>query len=110
MHSQCLGQGGNMATYGKHKYSVAESGNLSIGQSGFKELVAAGNTGNGNFCAFLITGEEESDHAVVAATCHIGDDMTACKFRVGQLVYGAFNKITVTSPADADVHVLCYYG
>ena len=96
--------------YGLNAYTVQEGMNAQIGQAGFKELTAAGNTGDGNFCAFLITGEAATDHAVVAATCHTGDNMTACKFRVGQIVYGAFNKITVTSPSDADVHVLCYYG
>ena len=95
---------------GIHKYTVAESNNLQLGQNGFKELVAAGNTGDGTFCAFYVTGEVDTDHAIVAATCHIGDDMTACKFKAGTLVYGAFKKITVTSPSDADVHVLCYYG
>ena len=99
-----------MATYGKHKYSVAESGNLSIGQSGFKALVSAGNTGDGNFCAFLVTGSGASDQATVAATCHIGDDLVACNFTTGTLVYGAFKKITFSAPTDTDVHLLCYYG
>ena len=110
MHSQCLGQGGNMATYGKHKYSVAESGNLSIGQNGFKELVSAGNTGDGNFMAFYVTGSNADDQATIAATTHVGDDMTACNFTTGSLVYGPFKKITMSSPTAADVHVLCYRG
>ena len=48
--------------------------------------------------------------ATIAATTHIGDDMTACIFTSGSLVYGPFKKITMSSPTDADVHVLCYKG
>ena len=97
-----------------HKYTVQEAVNLKIGQNGFKELTAAGNTGDGIFCAFYVTGkgttDSVDDQATIAATCHTGDDMTACIFTSGSLVYGAFKKITMSSPTDADVHVLCYYG
>tara|TARA_R110000824_G_scaffold51753_4_gene144093 strand:- start:385 stop:681 length:297 start_codon:yes stop_codon:yes gene_type:complete len=95
---------------GIHKYTVSESNNLKLGQNGFKELTGAGNTGDGTFVAFYVTGKAVDDEAVVAATCHAGDDMTACIFTSGSLVYGAFKKITMSSPTDADVHVLCYYG
>ena len=110
MHSQCLEQEDNMATVGIHKYTVAESNNLKLGQNGFKELTAAGNTGDGTFCAFFVTGKGADDDCTLAATTHKVDDMTACKFTTGSLVYGAFKKITMSSPTDADVHVLCYYG
>ena len=93
-----------------HKYTVAEATNLQLGQNGFKELDSAGNTGDGTFCAFYVTGAAAADVATVAATCHVGDDMTATPFLQGTLVYGAFKKITMSSPTDADVHVLCYYG
>ena len=101
-------------TAGLHKYTVAEATNLQLGQNGFKELTSAGNTGDGTFCAFYVTGkgttDSVDDQATIAATCHIGDDMTACIFTSGSLVYGAFKKITMSSPTDADVHVLCYHG
>jgi hypothetical protein len=93
-----------------HKYTVAEGVNLQLGQNGFKELDSAGNTGDGNFCAFLVTGAEAADVATVAATCHAGDDLTATPFLAGTIVYGSFKKITMSSPTDAEVHVLCYYG
>ena len=99
-----------MATAGLHKYTVSESNNLKLGQNGFKELDSAGNTGDGTFCAFLVTGAEAADVATKAATTHIGDDMTATPILAGTLVYGAFKRITMSSPTDADVHVLCYYG
>ena len=95
---------------GIHKYTVAESNNLKLGQNGFKELDSAGNTGDGHFCAFLVTGAAAADVATIAATTHIGDAMTATPILAGTLVYGAFKKITMSSPTDADVHVLCYYG
>ena len=95
---------------GIHKYTVAESNGLKLGQGGFTELDSAGNTGDGTFCAFLVTGAEAADVATVAATCHIGDDLTATPFLAGTIVYGAFKKITMSSPTDADVHVLCYRG
>jgi len=96
--------------YGLNSYTVQEGMNAQIGQAGFKALVSAGNTGDGNFCAFLVTGSGASDQATVAATCHVGDDMVACNFITGTIVYGAFKKITFSAPTDADVHVLCYYG
>tara|TARA_R100000781_G_scaffold37859_1_gene26709 strand:- start:986 stop:1285 length:300 start_codon:yes stop_codon:yes gene_type:complete len=99
-----------MATTGLHKYTVAEATNLQLGQNGFKELDSAGNTGDGTFCAFQVTGGAADDVATVAATCHIGDALTATPFLAGTIVYGAFKKITMSSPTDADVHVLCYYG
>ena len=97
-------------TAGLHKYTVAESNNLLLGQNGFIELDSAGNTGDGYFCAFYVTGAAAADVATVAATCHTGDGLTATPFLAGSMVYGAFKKITMSSPTDADVHVLCYYG
>ena len=99
-----------MPQYGIHRYTSEESNNLQIGQNGFKELTSAGNTGDGTFCAFYVTGKDPADEATIEATCHTGDDMTACIFTSGSLVYGAFKKITMSSPTDPDVHVLCYYG
>ena len=95
---------------GIHKYTVAEGVGLQLGQAGFKELTVAGNTGDGTFCPFYVTGSNADDQATIAATTHVGDDMTACNFTTGSLVYGPFKKITMSSPTDADVHVLCYYG
>ena len=95
---------------GIHKYTVAEGVGLQLGQAGFKELTSAGNTGDGTFAAFYITGSNADDQATIAATTHVGDDMTACNFTTGSLVYGPFKKITMSSPTDANVHVLCYYG
>tara|TARA_A100001201_G_C3993777_1_gene172412 strand:+ start:87 stop:389 length:303 start_codon:yes stop_codon:yes gene_type:complete len=96
--------------YGLNSYTVQESNNLKLGQAGFKELTAAGNTGDGNFVAFQVTGAAAADVATVAATTHIGDDLTATPFLAGSIVYGPFKKITMSSPTDADVHVICYYG
>jgi len=99
---------------GKHKgiqnYTVQESNNLLLGQLGFKELTAAGNTGDGHFVAFYVTGKATSDDCTIEATTHVGDDLTACKFKTNSLVYGPFKKITMSSPTDGDVHVICYYG
>ena len=99
---------------GKHKgiqqYTVQESNNLLLGQLGFKELSSAGNTGDGNFVAFQVTGAAASDVAIVGATTHTGDDLTATPFLAGSIVYGPYNKITMSSPTDAEVHVICYYG
>ena len=101
-------------TSGLHRYTVQEAQNATLGQAGFTELTAAGNTGDGDFVAFYVTGkgttDSVDDQATIAATTHIGDDMTACIFTSGSLVYGPFKKITMSSPTDADVHVLCYHG
>ena len=95
---------------GIREYGGEESGNVALGQLGFKELTTAGNTGDGNFVAFKVIGASATDTATIAATCHQGDDLTATPFLAGEIVWGAFKKITMTSPTDSDVHVLCYYG
>ena len=95
---------------GIHKYTVAEGVGLQLGQAGFKELTSAGNTGDGTFCAFYVTGDDAGNLVTVAATTHTGDNLTATPFLVGSLVYGPFKKITTTSHTDTEVHVLCYYG
>ena len=101
--------------YGLNSYTVQESNNAILGQAGFKELDSAGNTGDGNFIAFQIIGPghedgEDADQATVGATCYVGDDLTATALAIGTIIYGPFKKITMSSPTDADVHVLCYYG
>jgi len=92
------------------KYTAAEGSNIKLGQNGFKELDSAGSTGDGDFVAFLITGAAVTDKATIAATTHMGDDLTATPFLSKSLVYGPFKNITMSSPTDGDVHVLCYYG
>ena len=97
--------------YGLNSYTVQESNNAILGQAGFKELDSAGNTGDGNFIAFQIIGPGTVDDvATVGATCHVGDDLTATSLMTGTIIYGPFKKITMSSPTDADVHVLCYKG
>ena len=76
--------------YGVQKYTVQESNNLKLGQNGFKELASAGNTGDGNFVAFYVTGAVATDVATIAATSHVGDDLTATPFLAGSIVYGPF--------------------
>lgn len=95
---------------GIHSYTVAEGINLRLGQKGFKELTSAGNTGDGTFCAFFVTGASAGDDVTISATCHIGDDMTEAKVISGSWVYGSFKKITTSAHSSGDVHVLCYYG
>ena len=92
------------------KYTVAESNNLLLGGNGIEELTSAGSSASGNFIAFYVTGAAATDKCTVAATCHIGDNLTATPVLQGTLVYGPFRQITMSSPTDADVHVLCYYG
>ena len=95
---------------GLQEFTGDESGNIALGQLGFKELTVAGNTGDGNFVAFKIIGAAATDTCVIEATCHQGDDLTSTTFLAGEIIWGAFKKITMSSPTDADVHVLCYYG
>ena len=99
-----------MAHKGIRQYGGEEGGNVALGQLGFKELLVAGNTGDGNFVAFKVIGATATDVCTVAATCHQGEDLTATPFLAGEMVWGAFNKITMSAPTDAEVHLLCYHG
>ena len=38
------------------------------------------------------------------------DDLTGTTIMSGEIIWGPFKKITMSSPTDGDVHVLCYYG
>ena len=98
-----------MAHKGIYQYSGDEGSNVALGQLGFKELTSAGNTGDGNFVAFKVIGAESTDTCTVAATCHQGDDFTGTTIMAGEIIWGPFKKITMSSPTDGDVHVLCYY-
>ena len=99
-----------MAHKGIREYGGEESGNVALGQLGFKELTATGNTGDGNFVAFKVIGASAADTATIAAVCYQGDNLTATPFIAGEIIWGPFKRITVSAVTDADVHVLCYYG
>ena len=45
----------------------------------------------------------------LALECHQGDDVTLTGVVTGELLYGAFKKIT-TSTQGTNVDVLCYHG
>ena len=117
-----------MAHRGIMQYSGDEGSNIALGQLGFKELIpSSGTSGSGNigtsgdktgdtlFVAIKVVGQASVDFlsddfiTITAESLH-GDDLTACIFTAGSLVYGPFKKITMSSPTDGDVHVLCYYG
>jgi Tfp pilus assembly protein PilV len=105
-----------MAHKGIRQFQGDESGNIALGQLGFKilDLAHATNdedTGDGHFVAFKVVGGADSaDTADIEATVHQGDPLTNRKFLVGDIVWGAFKKITCTAKSDTSVAILCYYG
>ena len=105
-----------MAHKGIRQFQGDESGNVALGQLGFKILNQGDTgtsvaTGNGHFVAFKVVGGADSaDTADVSATVHQGDALASKKFLVGDIVWGAFKNITNASRSEATVAILCYYG
>ena len=105
-----------MAHRGIRQYNGDESGNVGLGQLGFKVLASStDSTGDGNFFMIkVLGGAAAADVVRIAVTTHHGDGSagTAINFDdvlTGEVIYGCFKNITITTPG-ADVQVLCYYG
>ena len=101
---------------GIRQYQGDESGNVGLGQLGFKVLDTSGeSTGDGNFFMIKVLGGLSTAEVVrIAVTTHQGDGSTGSAINLddvltGEVVYGCFKNITITTPG-TDVKVLCYYG
>tara|TARA_R110001583_G_scaffold60762_3_gene180211 strand:- start:498 stop:803 length:306 start_codon:yes stop_codon:yes gene_type:complete len=98
-----------MSHRGIRQYAGDETGNVGLGQLGFKVISSAGNSGDGNFAMIKVIGGAADVHVDIALVTHLGDDVTINDVVTGELLYGPFKKITTTNH-DADIDVLCYYG
>ena len=105
-----------MAHKGIRQFQGDESGNIALGQLGFKildgtHLTNDEDTGDGHFVAFkVIGGVDSADTAEIEATVHQGEALTGRNFLVGDIVWGTFKKITCTAKSESTIAVLCYYG
>ena len=97
-----------MAHKGIREYSGEESGNVALGQLGFKVLTGSTNTGDGNFVAFKVIGGAATLTAAITTTVHIGDALVITAL-TGEIIWGPFKRITVGA-VGSGVKVLCYYG
>ena len=91
------------------KYNVQEINNIALGQLGFKAITSAGNTGDGNFFMIKVIGGAATVTVDLALESHQGDDVNINDVLTGEVIYGAFKKITTTNQ-HANIDVLCYYG
>ena len=98
-----------MAHKGIRQYQGDESGNIGLGQLGFKALVGAGNTGDGNFFMIKVLGGAATVDVDIDCTCHQGDALSINNVLTGEVIYGAFKKVTISN-VGTDIQVLCYYG
>ena len=98
-----------MAHKGIRQYGGDEGSNVALGQLGFKVLSTATNTGDGNFVAFKVIGGAATVDVDVVCTCHIGDDLTIPAVLTGEIIWGPFKNIAI-STVGAGIKVLCYYG
>ena len=98
-----------MAHKGLRQYSGDDGSNLALGQLGFKVLSAAGNTGDGNFVAFKVLGGAAAVDVDIDCTCHQGDALSIDNVLTGEIVWGAFKRITIDN-VRTGIQVLCYYG
>jgi len=96
---------------GIRQYQGDESGNIGLGQLGFKALTTGTlSTGDGNFFMIKVVGDVATANVDIDATCHQGDllDIHACV--TGEVIYGAFKNITISNLSVSTMQVLCYYG
>lgn len=103
-----------MAHRGLRQYTGDESANVGLGQLGFKYLGTAGNTGDGDFFMIKVIGGAADQTVTLEIETHQGDGPTGAAITLtnvltGEIIYGAFKKITSSSHG-TNVDVLCYYG
>ena len=98
-----------MAHKGIREYGGEESGNVALGQLGFKVLSSAGSTGDGNFVAFKVLGGAATVDVDIDCTVHQGDELSINNVLTGEIVWGPFKKITISN-VGTGIQVLCYYG
>ncbi len=104
-----------MAHRGIRHYQGDESGNIGLGQLGFKVLDASGETtGDGDFFMIKVVGGAATANVNLILETHQGDAPTGAALTItgvltGEVIYGAFKKITTASQT-ANVVVLCYNG
>ena len=95
---------------GLHRFTGEEAGNIGLGQTGFKEVLGATNTGDGNFVAIkCIKGS-----ATVSADSNAGDDLgggtdsgSGVLMISGDIIWGDFSKVKCHT---ALMVLLVYYG
>ena len=109
----------------KHKglfeFSGDESSNLALGQLGFKEITGTGSagssgdtSGNDYFVAikFVLANGSGSSTAEITLTAESlqGDDLSSTVLIAGDIVWGCFNYINVTTNLSSYGKILAYYG
>ena len=88
---------------GIHKYTVAESNNLQIGQGGF-DLVAQGSAENGQWVAIY---NPDAAAIQIDTVSPVGDSLTNFSLLSGHTIYGNFTTVTVDT---AGKSAICYRG
>lgn len=96
-----------MAHKGIRQYQGDESGNIALGQLGFKVVAASNDSGDGNWVAFKVIGGAATTTAAITTVALQGDPLVVTCV-TGEIVWGAFKKISVG--AAVGTQVLCYYG
>ena len=100
-----------MAHQGLREYSGEESGNVAIGQLGVKALTTGTlASGDGNFVAFKVAGDVATANVDISVVSHVGDSFDLNAVVTGEMVWGPFKSITISSLSVSTMHVLCYYG
>ena len=114
-----------VAHRGLRQFSGDESGNVAIGQLGFQTVTGTSNTllADGTTSTTGITDGSIvfvaikclSDNASTAA-CTVtveslqGDSFSGLKLFAGDIIWGCFNFVNITTNASSDCTLLCYYG
>ena len=100
-----------MAHRGLRQYTGDESGNVGLGQLGFKVLTTGTlASGEGDFFMIKVIGDAAATNVDLSITCHQGDDVDIHACVTGEVIYGAFKSITISNLSVSTVKVLCYYG
>ena len=106
---------------GLYEFSGDESSNLALGQLGFKEITGTGSAGTSGdtsgkdyfvaikFVLAHASGSSTSEISLTAESLQ-GDDLSTTVLVSGDIIWGCWNYINVTTNASSYGKILAYYG
>ena len=106
---------------GLYEFSGDESGNLALGQLGFKEITGTnslGTSGDDSGKTYYVAIKAIGANATVAIDTEIvfeaeslqGDDLSTTVMYPGDIMWGCFNYINITTNGSSLMKLLAYVG
>ncbi|MAK31674.1 hypothetical protein [Acinetobacter sp.] len=110
-----------MGHKGLREFSGEEIGNVSIGQLGFEMITSTGSAGTSGlkdgkdyFCAIKAvlgsaSGSSTSEIVITAESLQ-GDDLSTTVMLPGDIIWGCFNYVNITTNTSSLMKIIAYHG